>query len=86
MTRRIELVNHSRHGMTVHKPGCADIARDEKKRLVNSRWVIEIADGADVADAAIKDLNDGFGWSPDDDEPPPWSTDDVRILPCTKGI
>jgi len=80
----VTIGNNARHGMQVHKPGCADIARAKKKLEVNSDWNIEVADGMTPLAAAVADLNAGFGWpdSYDEGDAAPWSEHDVRVLPC----
>ena len=83
----VTIVNHARHGMQVHRVGCADIARQKKLREVNSDWNVEVADGMTPLAAAVADLNDGFGWPYEgSDEPAPWSEHDVRALPCLRAV
>jgi len=81
----VTVLNHMRDGITVHRVGCGDIARARKLRLLNSEFPVEVPAGMDVATAVVAELNDDFGWSPDDGEPAPWSVSSVRILPCVKG-
>ncbi len=81
---KVQVVNHMRRDIEVHKVGCADIAREQKRRQVNSTWVTEIPEGKTIVEAVVAELNDDFGWSPDDGEPAPWAVHNVRVLPCCK--
>lgn len=81
---KVQVVNHTRRDIQVHKVGCADIAREQKKGMVNSTWVIEVPEGKTITQAVVDDLNAGFGWTPEDEEPAPWSDSNVDCLPCCK--
>ena len=85
--KTVTLVNHNVNHIEVHKPGCADIAKSERRGLVNSTWPVKVPDGVTVADAAVADLNAGFGWpeSYGPGEPPPWTVANIVVFPCTKG-
>lgn len=81
----VTVINHSRDGITVHRPGCSDIARATKLRHVNSDWPVTIPAGANIAEAVAASLNADFGWPYEgSDEPAPWSASNIKVLPCTK--
>ena len=81
---RVTVLNHSRDGIVVHKPGCADIAKQVRRREVNSDWPVDVPDGTEVATAVADNLNASFGWpyDGDPDEPAPWAARNIRVLPC----
>lgn len=82
---KVHVINHTRKGIVIHKFGCADVEKDIRRRYeINSDWPIDVPANVDAATAVVADLNDGFGWTPDDDEPAPWSVGDVRVMPCVK--
>lgn len=78
-TTTFALVNHMTHGMMVHKVGCADIAREQKRRRLNGVTPVEVPDGEDIATAVARELCDDFG------DPTAWKPSDIRVLPCCGG-
>lgn len=81
---KVQVVNHMTRDIEVHKVGCADIAREQKRRQINSTWVEDVPEGKTIVEAVVDALNESFGWSPDDGEPAPWRAKHVRCLPCCK--
>lgn len=83
---KVTVLNHTREGIVVHRVGCADITRAKKYGMVNSDWPIDISTSSDISTAVADDLNASFGYPETygDDEAPPWSAADIRIMPCVK--
>lgn len=81
---KVQVVNHMTRDIEVHKVGCADIAREQKRRQVNSTWVQDVPEGKTIVQAVVDELNESFGWTPADEEPAPWAEHNVRLLPCCK--
>jgi hypothetical protein len=79
---QVHIVNHMVHDIQVHRVGCADVAREKQRGRLNSDWILDVPAGKNVEDAVVDDLNDGFCWTPDSGEPAPWSTSNVRVMPC----
>ena len=73
----------------IHKVGCRDIARNERKGLVTRKWNIEVPNGEDIARAAALDME--CGQADDHDMTPEEYVDefclayDVRVYPCCKA-
>ena len=70
----------------IHKVGCRDIARNERKGLVARKWNLEVPDGEDIARAAALDME--CGQASDNNMTPEEYVDhfgyDVRVFPCCK--
>ena len=71
----------------IHKVGCRDIARNERKGLVTRKWNIEVPNGEDIARAAALDME--CGQADDNNMTPDEYVDafgyDVRVYPCCKA-
>lgn len=80
---KVTVINNNGN-IRVHRKGCRDVAKES--RSAESTWTLEISEGREVGEVVVDDLNDSFGWSPEDEEPAPWVLDrDITILPCCNG-
>jgi len=77
---KVTILNNYRGSgnVRVHRSDCRDVAKERPQS--DSVWQLETT--GDIAEAVVKDLNDSFGWTPDDDEPQPWHVSDITVLPC----
>lgn len=82
--KTVHVINHMTKDILVHAPGCRDISKDLKR--ANSDWKVEVPEGKTIAQAVVDDLNESFGWTPEDDEPAPWKEHNVTLLPCAHKL
>lgn len=81
----VHFLLHSRNGLELHKPHCAEITRAKKTGDWNNDWVEELPSG-DLETEALKAMNASFGWVEGEGENAPWFPGTIRILPCTRGL
>jgi hypothetical protein len=81
---KIQVVSHTREGFQVHKVGCADIAKEQKRRRVNSTFVIEVPIGKTPAEATADEIARDFGAMDEDGnvEEYPWPPSSIKVMPC----
>lgn len=86
---KVQVVNHTQRDIEVHKVGCADIEREQKRMRVNSTWTVEVPEGKTIAEAVAYEIACDFGHVDQDgnltEDGYPWPPDSIRVLPCCKA-
>lgn len=80
---RVHFLLDTKGELSVHKENCAHIERAKRTHTWNNDWVEELSEGKHMHRAAVESMNSNYGWDGSDpDEKPPWSLDDIRMMPC----
>lgn len=80
---KVHVISRTTTGVIeVHRVGCADVAKTLRRNQDSSNWFEDVPEGHTAMEAVLSALNDSFGWTPQDDEPPPWDEASIHVFPC----